>query len=172
MTNIYIIDLEIETLLEHYYSCFDETWELVIPEEDFREIEKELEALQNKKSELLEWLLKSRANNLSNITWIEAEIKRLSEMKARFEKKVNKTELFIEKLVKPNYQWKTINYGLFSVGFRKSKAVLLSEDFEDTRYRVEKISYSYDKTAIKKDLEAGKEIKGAMIEERQNLFIK
>ena len=65
---LYEIEQEIEITLNKYLLCFDdETWELIIPEEDFREIEKELTELQNKRSEFLEWLLKSRANNLSDI---------------------------------------------------------------------------------------------------------
>ena len=172
---IYEIEQEIEDTLNRYLLCFDETWELVIPEEDFREIEKELEELQNKKSDYLEWLLKSRANNLSNISWIEAEIKRLSEMKSRFEKKVNKTELFIEKLVKPNYQWKAINYGLFSVWFKPSKKTIIeNKDLIPEKYKEkvikEEIKIPLD--AIKKDIEAGIKVPWAIIQECMNLQIK
>lgn len=173
MTNIYQLEQDIELALDKYLYCFNEDWELVVNENNFKIIEKELEELQNKKSDFLEYLCKSRANNLASITWIDTEIKRLTEMKQGIEKKINKTEWFIEKIVKPLYNGKTINYGLFQVWFRKSKATIIEdESLIWDEYKKEKVSITIDKTAIKKDLEAWKNIKWARIEERENLNIK
>ena len=169
---IYEIEQEIELALEKYYNCFNEDWELIATDEEFDIAEKELTEFQNKKSEFLEWILKSRANRLSDIAWIDNEIKRLSEIKQRIQRKINQSESFIEKIVKPNYQWKTINYWLFSVWFRKSKQTIIEDESLLKKYKKIKVILSYDKTAIKKDLEAWKEVKGARIQEVDNLQIK
>ena len=170
---LYEIEASIQEALDKYYNCFDEDWVLIATDEEFEIAEKELIELQNKKEEFLEWILKSRANRLSDIAWIDNEIKRLSEMKQKIQRKVNQSENFIEMIVKQNYTWKTINYWLFSVWFRKSKATIIEdEELIWDEYKKEKVSITVDKTAIKKDLEAWKEIKWARIEERSNLFIK
>ena len=172
MSRIYEIEQEIELALEKYYNCFNEDWELTATDKEFDIAEKELTELQNKKSEFLEWILKKRANLKSDINWIECEIKRLSAMKDRIQRRINQSESFIEIIVKPNYDWKTTNYWLFSVWFRKSKQTIIEDESLLDAYKKEELFVSYDKTAIKKDLEAGKEVKWARIEEILNLQIK
>jgi len=170
---IYEIQIEIETALENYLECFNEDWELIVSEEEYAKIESELQELQNKKSDYMEWLMKTRANRLASIQGIDSEIERLVKMKESIQKKVDKTDRFIDKLVSKDYNGKTINYWLFSVGYRKSKATVIdNEELIPTEYKKEKVSVSIDKTLIKKDIEAGKFIEWARIEERMNLFIK
>lgn len=63
--------------------------------------------------------------------------------------------------------------GLFKASFRKSTAVSVFDESQiPAEFMREKISYTPDKTAIKKAIESGQEVAGAKIEERQNLQIK
>lgn len=167
---LYELNIEIETLLEQYYNCFDEDGVQAVTDEELEAIQKKLEEHQNKKDELKEWVLNKRANDLADINWIEAEIKRLSEMKIKRQNKVKQWEKFIKYLF-----WnieKSIYFWNFTIWYRKSKSVDLSDDFNDIKYMKEKIVVTPDKTAIKKDLEAWKEIKGASIKENLNFYIK
>lgn len=168
---IYEINQDIEILLEKYYNCFDsETGEQIVEDNIVEAIQKELQENQNKLEEFKEWILKKRANDLADINWIDSEIKRLSEMKAKRQNKVKQWENFIKyifwELEKPIY------FANFQLGYRKSKSVELSEDFNEKEYIKEKISYAPDKTLIKKDLESWKKIKGASIKENKNFYIK
>lgn len=170
---LYELDGQIELALNTYYSMFDDDWVLNASEEEFLQVQKQLEELQNKRSDFIEWLLKNRANNISNINWIDEEIKRLSEMKVRIQKKVDSAENFIEKIAKQNYTWKAINYGNWQVWFRKSTSTIIdNEEDIPQEYKKEKISISIDKTEIKKAIQEWKEIKWARLQENLNLTIK
>lgn len=170
---LYEIEQEIELALEKYYECFNEDWELITTDEEFNLAKKELTEFQNKKSEFMDWILKSRANRLSDIAWINEEIKRLSEMRDRIQRKVNQSENFIEMIVKPNYQWKTINYWLFSVWFRKSTQTIIdNEEIIPTEFKKEKMTICIDKAEIKKSIQKWKEVPGARLQDNLNLNIK
>jgi len=54
--------------------------------------------------------MKTRANRLASIQGIDSEIERLAKMKESIQKKVDKTDRFIDKLVSKDYNGKTINY--------------------------------------------------------------
>ena len=59
------------------------------------------------------------------------------------------------------------------LSFRTSKAVVITDESKlDKKYVKETVSYTVDKTAIKKALDKGEEVQGAFIEERKNLQIK
>ncbi|OSI16537.1 hypothetical protein BWD09_07180 [Neisseria dentiae] len=63
--------------------------------------------------------------------------------------------------------------GLFKASFRKSTAVAVFDEAQiPAEFMREKISYTPDKTAIKKAIESGREVAGAKLETRQNLQIK
>ena len=63
--------------------------------------------------------------------------------------------------------------GLFKAGFRKSTAVAVFDESQiPAEFMREKISYAADKAAIKKAIEAGQDVAGARMEERQNLQIR
>jgi len=98
---IYNIDYKINNLLDEYLSAFDEeTGELLIEETEFKQIEKELFELQNKKEDLKTWLLQKRANTIAQKTAIENEIKRLSELKDSINIQLNKQEKNLQILFK------------------------------------------------------------------------
>ena len=58
------------------------------------------------------------------------------------------------------------------VGWRKSEAVIVDEEKLPKKYMVKKVTFDPDKTAIKKLLKDGIKVKGASLEERQNISIK
>lgn len=171
---IYELNLEIEKLLDKYYNCFDsDTWELIVTQEENDKIQNELLELQNQKTDFIDWILKNRANMLADLNKIQEEIKRLETLFNKISKKIEKSNKFIEFLIKPIYFWKTIILWLFSVWFRKSSQIIIKdENLIDFKYKKEKISISIDKISIKKDLEAWIEVEGAFIQENLNLQIK
>ena len=68
-----------------------------------------------------------------------------------------------------------MNFGLFSIGYRKSSAVnVLDASLIPSEYMRQPPlpPPAPDKTAIKDAIKEGKEIPGVEIEERQSLFIK
>lgn len=171
---IYELNLEIEKLLDKYYSCFDQdTWELIVTQEDNDKIQNELLELQNQKTDFIDWILKNRANTMADLKQIQEEIKRLETLSNIISKKIEKSNKFIEFLIKPLYKGKTIIVWLFSVWFRKSSQIIIKdENLIDFKYKKEKISISIDKISIKKDLEAWIEVEGAYIQDNLNLQIK
>lgn len=176
MTNIYEIWKEIEEALEKYYECFDEDW-ILIEDSNFEEINKELIELQNKKSDFMEWILKKRVNITSSIPWIKSEIERLQKIVSWYEKDIDKTDSFIESLVKPIYDWKPLVYGNFKISFRKSESIVVDdENLIDTKFKkyIEPVeaTYKVDKNLLKQFLKDWVEIEWIHIESKQNLQIK
>lgn len=170
---IYELNKDIEQLLDIYYNCFDmETGEQTASDEELQNIQKQLEEKQNQKDELKTWILHKRANNIANVNWIKVEIDRLSEMLAYTQKQIERSDSFIEYLFRDTIKDKPLVFDNFKIGYRKSKSVELKEDFNVKEYIKERITYSPDKMAIKKDLESWKDIEWASIKENLNFYIK
>lgn len=173
MTNIYQLPREIEKALDLYYSSWDEDGVQCVTDEELKVREIALFELQNQKTELLEWYLKSRANTLANLPGIEAEIKRLSEIKNKEQKKIERIEKILDYNFSQMFQWKPLAIGNFSVSYRKSEAVTIeNEEIIPTEFKKEKVMISVDKIAIKEALKDGREVQWASIETRLNLQIK
>lgn len=173
MTNIYQLPQEIEKTLEIYYSSWDEDGVQVVSDEELQVRELALFELQNQKTELLEWYLKSRANKLALLPWIQEEIKRLSAIVTKEQKKVDRIERILDHNFSQMFEGKPLAIGNFSVSYRKSEAVLIENEEEiPNDYKKEKLTVSIDKTAIKEALKEWKAVQGASIEVRQNLQIK
>ncbi len=171
--NIYELPKEIEQALEKYYSCFDEdTGEMIVEDEVFEKIQAELFELQNKKEELLEWYLKDRLNKKAENEWIQMEIQRLQDRVARNNKKIERVEKIVDYQFREDYT-KPIALWNFTIAYRKSKSTIIEdENIIDFKYKKEKVSISIDKTAIKKAIESGEQVKWARISENMNLTIK
>jgi TolA-binding protein len=169
MTKIYELNNNIEELLEKYYSCFDDQWEQIETDELVEELHKQLEEFQNKKDDLKEWALNKRQNDIIQNEAINLEIERLETIKKARQSYINRADKFLQYLF-----WdleKNILFWNYKIWYRKSKAVNVKEDFNNPEYMKEKITISVDKTKIKKDIEAGKQIQWAFIEERKTFFI-
>ena len=160
--------------LNKYYECFDdETWELIVSDEEFAKIEKELEEYQNKKDDLKTWALQQKTNLDASINWIDLEIKRLTELKESQTKKLNQNENFIKflfwKLDKPIVFW---NYKIW---YRKSESTII----EDKTLIPSKFIVIETKTTekiplaeIKKAIENWEIVPWAKIQENLNFYIK
>ena len=151
---LYELEKNIIETINKYYDCFNEdTGEQIASDEVVEEIKKELGELENKKDDLKERILKKRANNIANSSVLRNEISRLADIKASVDKKIIQDEKFLEYLFKKDLEKnKSFLFSNWKIGYRKSEAVKLAEDFNNTDYLVEKISFNPDKTKIKQDL--------------------
>lgn len=98
------------------------------------------------------------------------EIKRLQELKKREDSKV---ELLKQRIKEAMIQFglEKVETPMMKISFRKSTAVeILDENAIEAKYS--KFSTTPDKVAIKKALEAGEQVLGAVLVENQNIQIK
>lgn len=101
---------------------------------------------------------------------IAKEIKRLQEFKKRED---NKVELLKQRIKDAMIQFglEKVETPMMKISFRKSTAVeILDENAIEARFSTFKTSP--DKVAIKKALEAGEQVLGAVLVENQNIQIK
>lgn len=102
---------------------------------------------------------------------MRAQAKRILDAAAKEEKKADGIRAFIDSKMHPTDK---IKDDRVSLSKRKSTAVVLTDGIkaEDLPFDYQRVTVAADKTAIKKALEAGKEVEGAAIETRYNLQIK
>jgi len=105
------------------------------------------------------------------INAIDNEIKRLQALKKQKEKSVDVLKSYLLQAVE--------NFGVFTSGFftfstRKSSSVEVFCDVNDLpkEFKSVKVTETADKTAIKKAIQSGEEIKGCAIVDKYNLAIK
>lgn len=99
----------------------------------------------------------------------KAEKKRMDDSMKRVANRMKSAKGYIAPYVRAK---KKITAGTFTLSTRKSKVVVLDEDFNDPYFITEKITKTPDKKAIKEALNAGESIIGAEIQERISLQIK
>lgn len=134
------------------------------------DIEKELEDMLSKKSESIVKYIK---NLESDVTSVKDEIKRLRNIQSQREKKIEWLKGYIlQSMLQLGY--KKIETPFGNISTRKSKSVILDESLlkKDERYWTQKIEDRFDKNTIKKLIQSGEEIDGAMIQENVSLNIK
>lgn len=170
MSSLYEIESGIIELLENGFNinCCDlETGEI-----DEQKAAEYLEALQLERGVKIENIALYIKNLYADAEKIKQEEERL---KARREAKVKKAERLREYLKssmltlgEPKFETARV-----ALSFRTSKSVII-DDMEklDKKYIQEKVSYTADKTAIKKAIASGEVIEGARLEENKNLQIK
>jgi effector-binding domain-containing protein len=121
----------------------------------------------NNKAKAYIYVIRNKENLISNI---DAEIDRLKEMKKRTENEIDRIKNFLSMAVDTFGNFET---GLHKISNRISKSVEVT-DFNQLpkEYLKEKIEISADKTAIKKAIESGENISGALLVTKSNLQIK
>lgn len=141
--------------------------------EDLKAYAQELVAKsQSEAKPFIEWRLKQRQDSMIFSAGLDAEIKRLMELKQAHDRKVASADKQIDYLLKL-FKIDKMQTEINELSYRKSEAVVFTdEEAIPAEYKKEKISISVDKTEIKKALKAWTEVPGAMIETRQNLQIK
>lgn len=127
---------------------------------------------QDESKPFIEYKLRQRQEASIFVAGLDAEIKRLLELKQVHEKKISSADKQIDYLLKL-FKIDKMKTEINELSYRKSEAVVLvDETLIPTEFKKEKVSVSIDKTEIKKALKEGKEIPWAVIEARQNLQIK
>lgn len=127
---------------------------------------------QDESKPFIEYKLRQRQEASIFVAGLDAEIKRLLELKQVHEKKISSADKQIDYLLKL-FKIDKMKTEINELSYRKSEAVVLvDETLIPTEFKKEKVSVSIDKTEIKKALKEGKEIPWAVIETRQNLQIK
>lgn len=174
--NVYELSQETEKAFSGYLSCFDQdSGEQTATDEEVATKYTELQELENRKDELVEWALKKRANALSNVASAKFEIERIAKLGEREGKTAERMEKLIGLFFPADKTPKPILLGNFQVSYRSSSAVeildvsAIPSEFMKTPKIPEPAP---DKTAIKDAIKSGQEVPGARIEERQNIQIK
>lgn len=147
-----------------------------IASEEVPELKKVAEDLvaksQNEAKPFIEWRLKQRQDSMIFSAGLEAEIKRLMELKSSHDRKIASVDKQIDYLLKL-FKIEKMQTEINELSYRKSEAVVFTdEEAIPAEYKKEKLAVSVDKTEIKKALKSGAEVPGVMIEVRQNLQIK
>ena len=162
--NLYEINTEIEKAIENLFLNTDEaTGE--VRQEDLDA----LEALKVAKDEKLEAIGCYIKNTKAEAEAIKAEEKALKERREALEKKEERLKEYVANALQGE-KWASAKVAF---SFRKSEAVVIPDiDLLDEDYLNEEITYKPDKRAIKDELKSGGEVRGAYLEEKQNLQIK
>lgn len=169
---LYTLPTEVNEALEKYLSCFDENGEVIW---DYETAQKELEQLQNKQLEALEWCLTTRRNVELHSEAIDSEIERLLKIQESEKKRQDKLLSLIDRLVSPLYQDKPLAIGNFKVSYRKSESTVIDDQ---SKLPIEYLVYkpapepAPDKVKIKEAIKEWKEVTGARIETKLSLTVK
>ena len=99
---------------------------------------------------------------------IKAEKERLAERQKKAEEKAES----LKKWLAFALEGEKFTTARVAISYRKSVSVQVDESLLDKKYMKEKVTYTPDKTALKKALQAGENIEGAYLEEKQNIQIK
>jgi len=156
------------------YSKSEAFFEALCVESETGEIDEAKEAELNQlqlqiAQEGMEKLCKVRANKMAYIEALREEEKRIADKRHIAENALSRFESYIQSVLHASGQPK-IQAGTFTIGTRKSVAVVVDDAFCNPEYI--KVEYAPDKIKLKNDLKAGKEIDGAHLVERESLAIK
>jgi len=159
MRALYEIDADLEALL----SQVDENGELLIDDDA-------LNALLMERTDKLEGVALAIKNIAAEVTAIKTEEATLKERRERLEKKRDGLTEWLRQAL----DGEKFETARCQVSYRKSEAVKIDDAvfFKRPPARFIKITKTADKTAIKAALKAGEKIRGAVLEEKQNMNIK
>jgi len=108
----------------------------------------------------------------SDVSIIDAEIKRLGELKKARLKTIERLETTVANAMQL-YQINRLETPTLKISFRKSESVEIDDESAISfAYLKEKITYTIDKTAIKEAIKKGEVVAGARLQINQNIQIK
>jgi hypothetical protein len=108
----------------------------------------------------------------SDISIIDAEIKRLGELKKARLKTIDRLEATVSNAMQL-YQINRLETPTLKISFRKSESVEIDDESAISfAYLKEKITYTIDKVAIKEAIKKGEVVAGARLQVNQNIQIK
>lgn len=121
----------------------------------------------NNKAKAYIYVIRNKENHITNI---DAEIERLRDMKKQTEKEIDRIKNYLSLAVDHFGNFET---GLHKISNRLSKSVEVTDCNQlPKEYIKEKIELVPDKNAIKKAIEFGADIPGALLVTKSNLQIK
>lgn len=163
--NLYEIDKHYQEVLENGFSFDEETGEVLFDTESLDTLQGEY----NEKIDNIVCFIKDlEALNLA----IKNEKKALDERIKMNDNKIERLKGYIVGSLNQR-QLKKFETSKNKLSFRKSESVnVLDESLIDKKFMKEKITYSVDKTSIKKALKNGEVVDGATLEVKENLQIK
>jgi predicted small secreted protein len=165
---LYNIDNKILEIIERGFVVDEETGEIIDAHE---EVSARLEELEFDRAAKIENIALYIKNMESLVVSLKAEEKALADRRRAREKRIENLKNYLtSSMVAANENG--IETSKVCISFRKSESVVVNEEILDRKYFNEKVSYTPDKTAIKKALKDGATIDGAYIETKQNLQIK
>jgi len=158
---------EIRHLLENLYTEADEDG--CVSDETMAA----LEALNEAKEDKMESIALYYKEMQAEADAIKVEAKNLADRAKATQKKADSLKAYLSRILQEDGMEK-FSTARVKVTFRSSEAVIVDDDWHNiTKTYIKKnIEYVPDKTAIKEALKAGKKVKGAYLETRQNIQIK
>jgi len=121
----------------------------------------------NNKAKAYIYVIRNKENHIDNIN---AEIERLREMKWQTEREIDRIKNYLSLAVD---QFGNFETGLHKISNRISKSVEVTDsNLLPKEYLKEKIELTPDKNAIKKAIESGSDIPGALLVTKSNLQIR
>ena len=165
---LYNIDNKILEIIERGFVVDEDTGEII---DSAEEVNARLEELEFDRTAKIENIALYIKNMESLVVSLKAEEKALADRRKAREKRIENLKNYLtSSMVAANENG--IETSKVCISFRKSESVVVNEEILDRKYFNEKVSYTPDKTAIKKALKDGATIDGAYIETKQNLQIK
>lgn len=108
----------------------------------------------------------------SDISIIDAEIKRLGELKKSRQKTIDRLETTVSNAMQL-YQIEKLETPTLKISFRKSESIEIDNEADiPAQFLKEKITYSIDKVAIKEAIKKGEVVIGARLQQNKNIQIK
>lgn len=165
MTNLYTINEQIKNFLSAHAD--GETGELVMTVD----LASQLEALELNRAEKQKNIILYIKNSEGEADIIDAEIKRLGELKRMNAKKQENLKQLLEYSMKQGGE-QALDFVTCGAKFKKNPpSLVIDKDADVSSYTKIVTTESVDKMAIKKDIQAGKEITGCRLVSGERLDI-
>lgn len=165
MSALYELDKAIYDVIEQGMSVDEETGEVLWDDDTLDQLIEELDT----KRENVGLYIK---NLTAEIDMFKAEEKNLKERRQIKERKIERLKDYLTRSMQLTGD-KLLETPRIKLSFRKSTSVdVLDIEKIPDMYIKEKVEVSADKTLLKKALQSGEEIEGAILKETQNLQIK
>ena len=168
MMSLYDIDSKIIEIIERGFAVDEETGEVIDSPEAVSAMLEELEFDRTAKIENIALYIK----NLEALTSsLKKEEEALAKRRKAKENRIETLKRYLTNSMAAAGE-NGIETSKVCISFRKSESVVVNEAFLDKQYLAEKVTYSPDKTAIKKAIKEGIAVDGAYIETKYNLQLK
>lgn len=163
--------LSLYNITNSFITLFEKAENGELTQEEIQEQGNDLAlALKNKSTSIIGYVRNSELMSEA----IKNEIDRLTAMKKAVDNRIDK----FKEYVKENMQHLEVEkieteLGTLSIAKNPASVEIYDETLITDEYKKEKVTISIDKTAIKNDIKAGKEVQGArLIEDKTSLRIK